>query len=76
MAGGIAVNVLTSIFFLALIMGDRSVAAFVSATHLQYLQYRRNGRHLAIGRTLQGRRHWADLARIGTVAGMILLNVI
>ncbi len=35
--GGIAVNVLASIFFLALIMGDRSVAAFVSATHLQYL---------------------------------------
>ncbi|OCK59934.1 hypothetical protein LMTR3_20200 [Bradyrhizobium sp. LMTR 3] len=74
MAGGIAVNVLTSIFFLALIMGDRSVAV-VSATQLQYPTIS-SQRSASGDRPHEGRHHWADLARIGTVAGMILLNVI
>jgi hypothetical protein len=54
--GGIAVNVLTSILFLALIMGDRIVAAFVvSCALFSNLQYRSNGWRLAIGCALRGR---------------------
>jgi hypothetical protein len=75
-AGGIAVNVLTSILFLALIMGDRIVAAFVVGYALSVLYniivvvgvWRSAARY-------EGERRWADLARIVTVAGIILLSI-
>jgi len=76
-AGGIAVNVLTSILFLALIMGDRIVAAFVVgyAFSLPYNIIATVGVWRSAAR-YEGERRWADLARIGTVVGMILLSVI
>ncbi|WOH53538.1 hypothetical protein [Bradyrhizobium sp. sBnM-33] len=76
-AGGIAVNVLTSILFLALIMGDHIVAAFVVGYvfSLPYNIIATVGVWRSAAR-YEGERPWADLARIGTVVGMILLSVI
>jgi hypothetical protein len=75
-AGGLAVNVITSISFLALIMGDLIVAAFVvgHALSVPYNIVVTVGVWRSAGR-YEGERRWADLARIVTVGGMILLSV-
>jgi hypothetical protein len=74
--GGILVNVPTSILFLALIMGNRIAAAFVVgyAVSLPYNIVAAVGVWRSAGR-YEGERLWADLARIVTVAGMILLSI-
>jgi len=74
--GGIVVNGLTSILFLALIMSGETVAAFV-AGYLFSVPYNivaAVGVWRSAGR-YQGDRRWADIARIVTVAGMILLSI-
>jgi hypothetical protein len=75
-AGGITVNVLTSILFLVLIMGDRVIAAFVAgyALSVPYNIVVSVGVWRSAGR-YEGKRRWADLARIVTVAGMVLFSV-
>jgi hypothetical protein len=75
-AGGMAVNVLTSILFLALIMENRIVAAFVVgyALSVPYNIIVAVGVWRSAAR-YEGERRWADLARIVTVAGMILLSI-
>jgi hypothetical protein len=74
--GGILVNVPTSILFLALIMGNRIVAAFVVgyALSVPYNIVATVGVWRSAGR-YEGERFWADLARIVTVAGMILFSI-
>ena len=75
-AGGLAVNGLTSVLFLALIMADQVVAAFVVgyALSVPYNIVATVGVWRSAGR-YDGERRWADLARIVTVAGMTLLSV-
>ena len=75
-AGGLVVNLLTSVLFLALIMGDLIVTAFVVgyALSLPYNIVATVGVWRSAER-YEGERRWADLARIVTVAGMILLSV-
>ena len=75
-AGGIAVNGLTSILFLVLIMNDRIVAAFVVgyALSVPYNIVVTVGVWRSAGR-YQGERRWADLARFVTVAGMVVLSL-
>ena len=74
--GGILVNVTTSIVFLALIMAGYVVAAFVAgyALSVPYNIVAAVGVWRSAGR-YEGERHWADLARIVTVAGMVLLSL-
>ncbi len=75
--GGIVVNALTSIAFLALVMNDHTAAAFVAGYALSIPYnvlvtvgvWRSAARH-------EGDRRWADLARIVTVAAMLVLSVI
>jgi len=74
--GAIAVNGLTSILFLTLIMADYPVTAFV-AGYLFSVPYNivvTVGVWRAAGR-YQGDRRWADLARVVTVVAMALLSV-
>ena len=74
--GGLAVNVLTSALLLLLIMQDRPIAAFV-AGYAPSVPYNvivsvgvwRSAEHYV------GDRRWADLARMVTVIGMILLSL-
>jgi hypothetical protein len=75
-AGGIAVNVLTSVLFLVLIMGDRVVAAFIAgyALSVPYNIVVSVGVWRSAGR-YEGERRWADIARIVTVAGMVLFSI-
>ena len=74
--GGLAVNLISSAAFLFLIMADRPVAAAV-AGYLVSVPY---NIVVAVGvwraaDRYDGERRWADLARIVTVAGMVLLSV-
>ena len=75
-AGGIVVNLTTSILFLALIMADWIVAAFVVGYtfSVPYNIVAAVGVWRSAGR-YEGERHWAELARIATVAAMILLSL-
>ena len=75
-AGGIVVNAITSISFLALIVWDLIVAAFVVGYVLSvpYNVVATVGVWRSAGH-YQGERRWADLARIVTVGGMIILSV-
>jgi hypothetical protein len=75
-AGGIVVNALTSIAFLALIMGDLIVPAFVVGYVLSvpYNIVATVGVWRSAGH-YEGERRWADLARIVTIGGMFLLSV-
>jgi hypothetical protein len=75
-AGGIAINGLTSILFLALLMADQVVAAFAAgyALSVPYNIIVMVGVWRSAGR-YTGERHWADLARIVTVIGMVVLSV-
>jgi hypothetical protein len=74
--GGWAVNVSTSILFLAFLMADRAVVAFVVgyAISVPYNIVATVGVWRLAGR-YQGEAFWADLARIVTVLGMALLSV-
>ncbi len=74
--GGLAINVATSALLLVLIMADRPISAFI-AGYAPSVPYNvivsvgvwRSAEHYA------GERRWADLARIVTIIGMILLSV-
>ncbi len=74
--GGIAVNGLTSILFLTLLLNDQTVAAFVVGyalsvpynTFITVAVWRSAARY-------QGERRFADLARFVTVIGMTILSV-
>ena len=76
-AGGIAVNVTTSISFLALIMADLIVAAFIVgyALSVPYNIVAAVGVWRSAGR-YEGERRWADLARFVTVGGMFFLSLV
>ncbi len=74
--GGLFVNIASSASFLFLIMADRPIAAFVFGYVLS-VPY---NILVAVGvwrsaERYTGERRWADLARIVTIAGMILLSV-
>jgi len=74
--GGFVVNFATSMLFLVLIMADQPVAAFVAgyALSIPYNLVAAVGVWRSAGR-YEGERRWADLARIVTVVGMILLSI-
>ena len=74
--GGIAVNGLTSILFLILIMNDYILAAFIVgyALSVPYNVVVTVGVWRSAGR-YEGDRRWADLARIVTVAAMTILSL-
>ncbi len=74
--GAIAVNGLTSILFLILIMNDYIVAAFIVgyALSVPYNVVVTVGVWRSAGR-YAGDRRWADLARIVTVSAMTILSL-
>jgi hypothetical protein len=74
--GGIVVNALTSIAFLALVMNGYTAVAFV-AGYVLSVPY---NILVAVGvwrsaARYEGDRRWADLARIVTVAAMLVLSL-
>lgn len=74
--GGLAVNLISSAAFLFLIMAERPVAAAI-AGYLVSVPYNIVvvvGVWRAADR-YDGERRWADLARVVTAAGMLLLSV-
>lgn len=74
--GGLAVNLISSAAFLFLIMGERPVAAAI-AGYLVSVPYNIVvvvGVWRAADR-YDGERRWADLARVVTAVGMLLLSV-
>jgi hypothetical protein len=74
--GGLVVNALSSAAFLFLIADDRLLAAYIAgfAPSLPYNVIVTIGVWRAAGH-YRGERRWADLARIVTVIGMIILSV-
>ncbi len=74
--GGLIVNIVSSVLFLFLIIADRPVSAFIAgyALSVPYNVIVSVGVWRSAGR-YTGERRWADLARIVTVTGMILLSV-
>ncbi len=74
--GGLAINLATSAALLILIMEDRPIFAFI-AGYAPSVPYNvivsvgvwRSAEHYA------GERRWADLARVVTISGMVLLSV-
>jgi hypothetical protein len=74
--GGLAVNLVSSAAFLFLIMAEQPVAAAVAGYvfSVPYNIVVLVGVWRAAAR-YDGDRKWADLARIVTVSGMILLSV-
>ncbi len=74
--GGLAINVAFSALSLFLIMADRPISAFIAGYALS-VPYNvivsvgvwRSAEHYA------GERRWAELARIVTIIGMVLLGV-
>jgi hypothetical protein len=74
--GGIIVNVPTTILSLTLIMNGRPLAAFIAgyAISVPYNVVATVGVWRAAAR-YEGDRKWADLARIVTVVGMVLLTI-
>jgi hypothetical protein len=73
--GGVAVNAVTSVAFLALAMQGWMLAAFVAGygLSLPYNIFASVGVWRSAGR-YPGDRRWADLARAVTLAGMVLLS--
>lgn len=74
--GGLIVNGATSALFLVLIMADRPVEALI-AGYVPSLPY---NLVVAVGvwrsaARYKGNRQWAQLARITTLVGMILLSL-
>ncbi len=74
--GGLAINVATSAALLILIMADRPIAAFIAgyAPAVPYNVIVSVGVWRSAER-YAGERRWADLARIVTITGMVLLSV-
>ena len=74
--GGLIVNMVSSGLFLFLIMADRPIWAFIAgyAFSVPYNVIVSVGVWRSAGR-YTGERRWADLTRIVTVVGMILLSV-
>lgn len=74
--GGIAVNLLTTVLFLVLVMNGYIAAAFIAgyAVSVPYNILVTVGVWRSAGR-YEGERRWADLARAVTVAGMILFSI-
>ena len=75
--GGLIVNVVSTALFLFLIMADRPISAFIVgyAFPVPYNAIVLVGVWRSAGR-FAGERRLADLARIVTVIGMVLLSVI
>ncbi len=74
--GVVAINVASSALFLFLIMADRPISAFIAgyALSVPYNVVVSVG----VWRSAElyaGERRWADLARIVTIIGMVLLSV-
>ena len=74
--GGLVINIVSSVLFLFLIMAERPVSAFIVgyAFSLPYNVIATVGVWRSAER-YPGERRWAELARIVTVIGMILLSV-
>ncbi len=74
--GGLAINVATSAALLILIMADRPILAFIAgyAFSVPYNVIVSVGVWRSAER-YAGERRWADLARIVTIIGMVLLSV-
>ena len=74
--GGLIINLMSSAAFLFLIMAERTVAAAI-AGYLFSVPY-----NVVVGvgvwraaARYDGEQRWADLARIVTIAGMVVLSV-
>ena len=74
--GGLLVNITSSAAFLVLASNDQPVLAILAgyAPSLPYNLVVTVGVWRAAAR-YTGERHWAELARIAVVAGMVLLSV-
>jgi len=74
--GGLGVNMSTSLAFLVLIMQGQPLAAFVVGYVLSvpYNIVATVGVWRSADR-FSGPRHWADLARIVTTVGMVILSI-
>ncbi len=74
--GGLAINLASSALFLFLIMADRPISAFIAgyALSVPYNVIVSVGVWRSAER-YAGERRWADLARIVTITGMVLLSV-
>ncbi len=74
--GGLAINVASSALFLFLIMVDRPISAFIAgyAPSVPYNVIVSVGVWRSAER-YGGERRWADLARIVTIIGMVVLGV-
>ncbi len=74
--GGLAINVATSALLLFLILADRPISAFIVgyAPSVPYNVIVSVGVWRSAER-YAGERRWADLARIVTIIGMVLLSV-
>ena len=74
--GGLIVNLVSTGAFLLLIVADRPLAAAIAgyAFSVPYNIAVVVGVWRSAGR-YDGERKWADLARIGTLAGMVILSV-
>ncbi len=75
MIGAFIVNLSTSVMFLALLMNDYTVAAFIAgyAFSVPYNIMVAVGVWRSANR-YEGEKRWADLARIVTVAAMVILE--
>ena len=74
--GGLAINLATSAALLVLIMQDRPILAFIAgyAPSVPYNVVVAVGVWRSAAR-YSGERRWADLARVVTISGMVLLSV-
>ncbi len=74
--GGLAINVVTTALLLFLIMADRPIFAFIAgyAPAVPYNVIATIGVWRSAER-YSGDRRWAELARIVTIIGMVLLSV-
>jgi hypothetical protein len=74
--GGLAVNAASSALFLVLIANGRPIAALIAgyAPSIPYNIIAAVGVWRAAGH-YPGDRRWADLARIATIIGMVLLTL-
>ena len=74
--GGLTINLATSAALLVLIMDDRPIAALIAgyAVSVPYNVIVSVGVWRSAER-YSGERRWADLARLVTITGMVLLSV-
>ena len=74
--GGLIINVASSVLFLFLIMADRPISAFLAgyALSIPYNVIASVGVWRS-AKQYSGELRWADLARVVTILGMILLSV-